>query len=154
MTKLAIFIRRGCFILLLLPLLVFAGIEGLQFDNPTQEALYTRLIKELRCLVCQNQNLADSNAELAKDLRLKTYDMVKAGKTGKQIADYMTQRYGDFVLYNPPMKQSTWFLWLGPFAFLLLALVFLVSFIRNKSAHSQREVTNEQLALARQHLDE
>jgi cytochrome c-type biogenesis protein CcmH len=139
-------------ILLLLPLSLFARIESHEFDSPAQEALYLQLTKELRCLVCQNQNLADSNAELAKDLREKAYKMVKSGKTHDEITEYMIARYGDFVLYRPPVKNSTYFLWLGPFAFLLIALLALFFFIRRKSSTDDAP-TAEQLDSARTFLD-
>jgi cytochrome c-type biogenesis protein CcmH len=139
-------------ILLLLPLGLFARIESHEFDSPAQEALYLQLTKELRCLVCQNQNLADSNAELAKDLREKAYEMVKSGKTHDEITEYMIARYGDFVLYRPPVKNSTYFLWLGPFAFLLIALLALFFFIRRKSSTDDAP-TAEQLDSARTFLD-
>ena len=139
-------------LLLLIPLALFARIESHQFDNPSQEALYLQLTKELRCLVCQNQNLADSNAELATDLRDKTYEMVKAGKTHSEITQYMIARYGDFVMYRPPMKKSTYLLWLGPFIFLLLALSSLFFLIRKKSS-SDDAPSAEQLKSVRKHLD-
>ena len=139
-------------ILLLLPLALFARIESHQFDNADQEALYVRLTKELRCLVCQNQNLADSNADLAKDLREKAYEMVKSGKSHKDITEYMIARYGDFVLYRPPVNKSTYLLWIGPFVFLLLALLALFYFIRRKSS-SDDAPTAEQLKSARKYLD-
>ena len=138
--------------LLLLPLSLFARIESHEFDNTDQESLYLRLTKELRCLVCQNQNLADSNADLAKDLREKAYEMVKSGKSHKEITEYMIARYGDFVLYRPPVKTSTYLLWLGPFVFLLLALLALFYFIRRKSS-SDDAPSVEQLKSARKYLD-
>jgi cytochrome c-type biogenesis protein CcmH len=138
--------------LLLLPLSLFALIESHEFDNTEQEALYLRLTKELRCLVCQNQNLADSNADLAKDLREKAYGMVKSGKSHDEITEYMIARYGDFVLYRPPVNTSTYLLWLGPFIFLLLALLALFYFIRRKSS-SDDAPTSEQLKSARKYLD-
>ncbi len=144
---------RFALILLLLPLTLFARIESHQFDNASQEALYIQLTKELRCLVCQNQNLADSNADLAKDLREKAYEMVKAGKTHDQITEYMIARYGDFVLYRPPVKNSTYLLWLGPFVFLLLALLALFFFIRKKPSNDDAP-NAEQLKSARKHLDQ
>ena len=81
------------------------------------------MIAQLRCLVCQNQNLADSNAELARDLRAKTYEMINAGASDEDIADFMIARYGDFVLYKPPLRLRTTLLWGGPFALLLIALI-------------------------------
>lgn len=113
---------RRVFILLMLFIglpVQAASVEVLTFESPEQEAQYHTLIKELRCLVCQNQNLADSNAELAQDLRRQTYDMVRAGKSSQEIADYMVARYGDFVLYRPRLSGKTLLLWTGPALFLL-----------------------------------
>jgi cytochrome c-type biogenesis protein CcmH len=90
------------------------------------EANFIKLTNELRCLVCQNQSLADSNAELAKDLRRQTYEMLTQGKTPDQVVQYMVDRYGDFVLYRPRLKTSTLLLWLGPFVLLLLVLGLVV----------------------------
>ena len=107
-----------------------AAIEGLDFANPQQETRYRAMINELRCLVCQNQNLADSNADLAKDLRRKTYQMIRAGKSDAQIIDFMITRYGDFVLYRPPLRPRTVLLWVGPLLFLLVALAIFISVVR------------------------
>jgi cytochrome c-type biogenesis protein CcmH len=95
------------------------------FASSEQEALYQRLITELRCLVCQNQNIADSDAELAADLRQKTYELINQGNNEAQIKAYMQQRYGDFVLYSPPLNQATWLLWCLPFLLLLAVLFWL-----------------------------
>ncbi len=145
-------IKTIALVLLLLPLSLLARIESHQFDSPDQEALYIQLTKELRCLVCQNQNLADSNADLAKDLREKSYEMVKAGKTHDEITEYMIARYGDFVLYRPPVNTSTYLLWLGPFVFLLAALVALFLFTRRKPS-GEDAPTAEELKSARNYLD-
>ena len=144
-------IRMIVWLILCLPLTLFAGIEDHKFTDSAQEALYVQLTKELRCLVCQNQNLADSNADLAKDLREKTYQMVIEGKSREQITEYMITRYGDFVLYRPPVKNSTYLLWLGPFAFLLIALWALFSFLRKRSANIGTPSTAE-LEQAKHHL--
>jgi cytochrome c-type biogenesis protein CcmH len=109
-----------------------AAIEAYQFESAQMEADYIKLINELRCLVCQNQNLADSNADLAKDLRKQTYEMLMQGKSPDQVADYMVARYGDFVLYRPRLKRSTLLLWLGPFVLLLLVLVLVIRSMRKK----------------------
>ncbi len=100
-----------------------AVIETYEFSDPAHESRYQDMIAQLRCLVCQNQNLADSNAELAKDLRAKTYEMINAGASDEDIADFMIARYGDFVLYKPPLRLRTTLLWGGPFALLLIALI-------------------------------
>jgi cytochrome c-type biogenesis protein CcmH len=106
-------------IILLLTSLSFAN-SIYPLDSAKKEAQFNHLLKDLRCLVCQNQDLADSNAELAKDLRLQVYQLVKEGKTDTEISDYLTSRYGDFILFKPPVKAVTLLLWFGPFLFLLL----------------------------------
>lgn len=88
-----------------------------------QEVQFEHLLKELRCLVCQNQDLADSNAGLAKDLRDQVYKMVQAGDSDSEIVSYLTNRYGDFILFKPPVKSLTAVLWFGPFLFLVLGLI-------------------------------
>ena len=100
-----------------------AVIETYEFSDPKDESRYQDKIAQLRCMVCQNQNLADSNAELARDLRAKTYEMINAGASDEDIADFMIARYGDFVLYKPPLRLRTTLLWGGPFALLLIALI-------------------------------
>ena len=95
------------------------------FDDPAQQARYERLNRELRCLQCQNQTIADSTAPLAADLRREVREMVKAGRSDAEIRQFMLDRYGDFVLYRPQLKPSTWALWAGPFVFLAVGgLVF------------------------------
>ncbi len=108
-------------------------VEPRGFDDPAEESRYRRLIAELRCLVCQNQNLADSNADLAKDLRNQTYDMIKAGKTDEEIVSFMVKRYGDFVLYRPPLKSTTFLLWFGPLILMILGAVVLLIQIRRRN---------------------
>ena len=107
-------------------------IEFHDFKTKQQEQLYLQLVAELRCVKCQNQNLAESNAELAKDMRDKAYEMVIKGATRADVVNYMTARYGDFVLYKPPFKTKTLLLWLGPPVFLLLSLFLLFKLIRGQ----------------------
>ena len=109
-----------------------AAIESYEFESAQTEAEYNVLINELRCLVCQNQNLSGSNADLAKDLRKQTYDMLIQGKTPDQVIKYMTDRYGDFVLYRPRLKAGTLLLWFGPFALLALVLWLVIRTMRKK----------------------
>lgn len=109
-----------------------AVVETVSFDNKKQEQRYKALIDELRCLVCQNQNLADSDAPLAKDLRSITIKMLKEGQSDEQIKTFMRERYGDFVLYKPPVNPTTYHLWFGPFLFLILVLFFIVLKLRKK----------------------
>jgi cytochrome c-type biogenesis protein CcmH len=93
------------------------------FDSPKQDVQFSHLLKDLRCLVCQNQDLADSNATLANDLRDEVYDLVKDGHSDEEIIHYLTARYGDFILFKPPVKAITAFLWFGPALFLALGLL-------------------------------
>lgn len=88
-----------------------------------QEAQFAHLLRDLRCLVCQNQNLADSDASLAKDLRQKVYHLVQEGKSDQEITDYLTRRYGDFILFKTPIKALTILLWFGPVLFMVLGLL-------------------------------
>jgi len=100
--------------------------------NPEIEARMMTLATELRCLVCQNQTIADSHADLAVDLRQQIREMLATGKTENEIRDYMVQRYGDFVLYKPPFKASTAVLWIGPAVLLVLALTLLGLMLRKR----------------------
>jgi len=111
-------------LLLAVALPVTAAIESFAFDSPEQEARFKQLSGQLRCLVCQNETIADSRADLAKDLRSKLREQMAAGKTDEEIIAFMTDRYGDFVLYRPPLKATTVLLWAGPF--LLLAVGVLI----------------------------
>ena len=125
------YLKSALLLLLLLPLTgVFAGIELHDFSSPEKEKTYKQLTYELRCLVCQNQNLADSNADLAKDLREEVFEMVESGKSRQDIIDFMVARYGDFVLYRPPLQANTTFLWIGPFLILVGGIVIAIIFIR------------------------
>ena len=107
-------------------------IEFHTFESKQQEELYLQLIAELRCVKCQNQNLAESNAELAKDMRDKAYELIIKGGSREDVIAYMTARYGDFVLYKPPFKAQTYLLWIGPPLFLLLSLYLLFTLIRKQ----------------------
>jgi len=123
------------FLLILITLPVLAVDQAVtEFANATQEARYQKLTSELRCVVCQNQSLADSNAELAQDLRNLIRSMILEGKNDQAITGFLVERYGDFVLYTPPLKSTTYLLWLGPLGLLLIALGILVYFIRGQRA--------------------
>lgn len=108
---------------------------------PDQRARYHALIEELRCLVCQNQNLAESNAELALDLKRQVVQRINAGQTDAQIKDYLQQRYGDFVLYRPPFKPQTWVLWIGPFVLLAVVIGVIVWRFRRRVGDQAPETT-------------
>jgi len=108
----------------------------LAFQSDEQAALYLQLTKDHRCLKCQNQNLADSGAGIADDLRREIYERVIAGESGDEISAYLVKSYGDFVLYRPPFKSTTYALWIGPFVLLMGALWYAYSLSR-KSARSK-----------------
>lgn len=110
------------------------------------------LAEQLRCLVCQNQNLADSHAELAIDLKNQVRDMLKKGKTEQEVVDFMVQRYGDFVLYNPPVKTTTWLLWGGPFVLFAGGLGLLFIKLRGRREQPTPALTADERAAARQLL--
>ncbi len=118
-------------LLLIIPIQGFA-VDYRQLADPEQQKTYELINSELRCLVCQNQTIADSNAELAADLRRQVFEMLQQGKSKDDIIQFMTDRYGDFVLYNPPLKTKTALLWLGPIAFLITGLTMIFWFIRRK----------------------
>jgi cytochrome c-type biogenesis protein CcmH len=101
-------------------------------EDPAIEQRMKHLTKELRCLVCQNETLADSQAPLAEDLRREIREQIKAGKSDEEILAYATQRYGDFVLYNPPVKATTYLLWFGPFVALLGGTAFLYRYLKRR----------------------
>lgn len=132
----------------------FAGVEVHEFKDPEQEQQYNRLIAELRCLVCQNQNLADSNAELAQDLRQEVYEMIQNGASDQEIINFMVARYGDFVLYRPPFKSTTAFLWIGPFIILLVGFVILLMFIRKRRKVDEVQLDASEQARARELLND
>ncbi len=101
--------------------------------DPALEARMIEITSELRCLVCQNQTIADSHADLAVDLREEVRELLQRGQTRQQILDYMTARYGDFVLYRPPVKTTTWLLWFGPLLLLMGGLAGLALVLRHRS---------------------
>jgi cytochrome c-type biogenesis protein CcmH len=119
-------------IILLIPSLVAAEEARPLADNPQVEARLKTLAVELRCLVCQNQTLADSHAPLAEDLRREVREMIAKDMSDKEIIDFLVQRYGDFVLYRPPWKASTTLLWLGPFLLLIAGATGLVFALRRR----------------------
>lgn len=110
-----------------------AAREAALAADPVAEKRLQALSKELRCLVCQNETIADSNAELAVDLRREIRGMISEGRSDGEIIDFMVARYGDFVLYRPPVKALTLLLWGGPVALLLLGLFLLVSYLRRRA---------------------
>jgi cytochrome c-type biogenesis protein CcmH len=125
--------KRLLIILFLLSVNSYA-VDTRQLSDPKQQESYEILTKELRCLVCQNQTIADSNAELAADLRRQVYEMLEKGKSREEIVQFMTDRYGDFVLYKPAFAGKTTLLWIAPVIFLLMGLITVFFFIRRKNA--------------------
>jgi cytochrome c-type biogenesis protein CcmH len=128
-----LFFRWMLALLLALPLAAGAKEAAPASDDPVLEARVMRIAAELRCLVCQNQTIADSHADLAQDLRQQVREMLQKGQTDAQIIDYMTQRYGDFVLYRPPVKSTTALLWYGPALLMLGGLGVLAIVLRRRS---------------------
>lgn len=124
----------------------YAEIDVVEFNDPAQAAQYQRLITELRCPKCQNNNIADSNAPLARDLRAIVYEKVQAGADDAEILAFMAERYGDFILYKPPFKPSTWALWLGPIALLLLVGFVLARWLSKQAPEPGRDLTAQELA--------
>jgi len=119
-------------VILLLPSLAAAGEAAPLAENPQAEARLKALAVELRCLVCQNQTLADSNAPLAEDLRREVREMIAKNMSDKEIIDFLVTRYGDFVLYRPPLKTTTTLLWVGPFLLLIGGAIALVMALRRR----------------------
>lgn len=114
------------------PLAATAADTPFEFNNPSQEQRYKDLIKEIRCLVCQNQSLEDSHADLAQDLRAEIYTMIMENRSKDEIIDFLVSRYGDFVLFRPPVNTKTLFLWFGPFLMVILVILFI---LRMKQKH-------------------
>ena len=118
--------------------------DQMTFENKQQEQLYKELIKELRCPKCQNQNIADSNAVVAKDMRVKTKELVDQGQDKEQVIDYMVNRYGQFAHYQPPLNVATSMLWLLPISFVLIAILFLIRRSKRTAPIAGQKQTNEQ----------
>ena len=131
----------------------YAAVEIKKFDNEQQEQRYKYIIDELRCLVCQNQNIAGSDAGLAQDLRKQVHKMILAGEDDEAIFDFMVTRYGDFVLYRPPFKASTFFLWVGPFIIFALGLFVLIRFIRQRKKVVVAELSSSEKEKLKQLLN-
>jgi cytochrome c-type biogenesis protein CcmH len=147
MKKLLAALLLGC-----ASLAAHASTEPTMLDPVAQRRLVD-LSAQLRCLVCQNQSIAESNAELAVDLRNQINEQIKAGKSDREIVDFMVTRYGDFVLYRPPFKTTTALLWIGPIALLLLAvLVFYRTLVSRRARLEERPLTDAERAEAQRLL--
>ena len=125
--------------ILLISLLIFSFGSSLAkdaiplADDPVTEQRLISISEEMRCLVCQNESLAGSRSDLANDLRREIRTLIKEGKSDDQIRNFMVERYGDFVLYRPPVKPITWLLWIGPFIILLMGIVGLLTYLRRRN---------------------
>ncbi len=120
--------------------------SGQRFDDPALQARYERLIHDLRCLVCQNESIADSNAMLASDLRREVHELMVEGRSDAEIRTFLTERYGDFVLYRPPLRPRTWLLWSAPILFFLggLTVVGLIVARRARAARTDPHTLEEE----------
>ena len=125
--------------MLLMLMLTFGGAMAKEAAPlAADEAVEARLIgisEEMRCLVCQNESLAGSHAELAEDLRREIRTLIKQGKSDQQVMDFMVERYGDFVRYRPPVNPVTWLLWFGPFILLVVGIFFLVAYLLRRGGN-------------------
>jgi len=132
--------------MLLLGPLAAAVDSGQRFEDPAEQARYERLIRDLRCLVCRSESIADSNAMLASDLRREVETLIRAGRSDEEIDAFMTERYGDFVLLRPPVAPRTWLLWAGPALFLIggLGIVFVVVRRRARAARANPAALDEE----------
>lgn len=131
-----------CFGLLLSvsSLSIFAAIDTYQFNDAQKQARFQKLTNELRCPKCQNQNIADSNAEIASDLRAKIHLMLEENKSDEDIVNYMLDRYGDFVLYQPRLSKQTFLLWYAPALLFLLGVIAIVLIVRFKAKAAKQQV--------------
>lgn len=127
-----------------------------EFTKVEQQELYQRLSKEIRCPTCQNQDVSDSNAPLARQLRERIAEFVRDGKNYEEITAELTARYGDFITYNPPLRPATFILWFGPFIFMVFSLLFLIYYQNKRKKRSDPLSQEERLRLERilQHYDE
>lgn len=143
---------RFLLLALLMSLSATASVEVHEFDTAAERERYRHLIEELRCLVCQNQNLAESDADLAKDLRQQVYEQIESGRSNDEIVDFMVARYGEFVLYRPPLTPTTVLLWVGPFVILAAGIAVLLVHVRRRRA-APAAASEDELARARHLLD-
>ena len=131
----------GFLIVLCLVSPAFAAINAYEFDDPGDERRFRELIAELRCPKCQNQNIADSNAPLSRDLRQRVYQMIREGVSNEEIKAFMRARYGDFITYRPPLKPMTWPLWFGPIGLVIIVGAVLFFCSRRSQNRTQSELS-------------
>ena len=137
---LALFLACGMF----LPAIAADGGLARPVGDPAVEARVNRLAEDLRCLTCMGQSIADSQSSFSTDMKREIRTMIGAGKSDKDIMDFMVQRYGDFVLYRPPVKSTTWLLWGGPFLLLIVALAFLLAKLRKRSSQAVAQLSESE----------
>ena len=128
------FLRALLLVLALLTPAIACAIDALPFKDRAEEQRFQNLARQLRCLVCQNESLADSSADLAKDLRQEVFEQMRQGKADAEIKTYLTARYSDFVLYNPPLRGSTFLLWFGPLLILVIGSALVFRIVRRRAA--------------------
>ena len=116
---------------------IAAAIDALPFKDRAEEQRFQSLTRQLRCLVCQNESLADSSADLAKDLREEVFEQMRQGKNDAEIKQYLTARYGDFVLYSPPLRTGTILLWFGPLLILLIGAGIVIRIVQRRALPSR-----------------
>lgn len=127
-------------------------LEEFTFEDPAQAGEFRDLIGELRCLVCQNESLAGSQAGVAQDLREEVYRMMQEGRSRQEVVDFLVARYGDFVLYEPPIKPSTYILWFGPFLFVGVGAFLLLRTLQRKKAEPEQDLDDAERARLKQIL--
>lgn len=120
-----------------------AALDPIDYQSPAEEQRFKALAAELRCVMCQNQSIADSNAPIAHDLRMEVLRLMREGRSDAEIKQYLVARYTDFVLYEPPMRGGNWLLWIGPFAILLIGGFAVAAVIRNKQKQPDAAVSGD-----------
>ena len=140
-------------VLLSISTVSLAEIAGFPFENEAEEERFEILASQLRCLVCQNQSLADSDAPLAQDLRSELYEQIQTGNSNDQIIDFLTGRYGDFILYKPAFNGRTLFLWLSPLLLFIIAVVCLFRFNLKSRQEAEAQVSEADLQKIRELLE-
>lgn len=123
-----------------------AVVETLEFSSELERERYYKFVEELRCPKCDNQNLLGSNSDIAKDLRHTLHRLLQEGRSDQEIVEFMVSRYGDFVLYRPPLKQTTWFLWFGPFILLGMGIMVFALILKRRVKENVSDQTNYDLS--------
>lgn len=131
-----------------------AGFDNFDFSGDVTEKRFQNVVSKLRCLVCQNESLAGSQAELAKDLRREVYDLMNSGKSDKEVINFLVSRYGDFVLYQPPVRPSTWLLWIGPFVLFAITLFMLLRKLTRRSKMQEVVLSDSEKSRVQQLLEQ